>query len=219
MVRVIIICEGETEREFCNKILSPYFIKRDIYLQAPLIKKSRGGIINWESLKKDISNYLKGENVYVTTLIDYYGIQSKHHFPQWDDAENEPDKNIRMQILEQRMKNDIDDSVRFHFLPYIQLHEFESLLFIDIKLFYQNFTKKDLIGIAELQSIFDKYSNPEMINDGNETSPSHRLGRIISGYEKIVYGNILAEAIGLERIRLKCPMFNNWINNIENLNF
>ena len=39
-----------------------------------------------------------------------------------------------------------------------------------------------------------------MINDGVETSPSHRLERIISGYEKVVYGCCLAEAIGLDKM-------------------
>lgn len=44
MIRVIIICEGETEKVFCNTILSPYFVKKEIYIQAPLIKKTMGGI-------------------------------------------------------------------------------------------------------------------------------------------------------------------------------
>ena len=54
-----------------------------------------------------------------------------------------------------------------------------------------------------------------MINDDKETSPSSRLGRIIRGYNKIVYGNILAEAIGLNRIREKSPRFNGWLNKID----
>jgi hypothetical protein len=54
-----------------------------------------------------------------------------------------------------------------------------------------------------------------MINDQRETSPSHRLERIILGYNKIVYGIILAEAIGLNNIRKKCPRFNTWLDNLE----
>ena len=57
--------------------------------------------------------------------------------------------------------------------------------------------------------------NPEMINDVRETSPSHRLDRIIKGYNKIIYGNIIAEAIGLDNIRSKSPRFNEWLNKIE----
>ncbi len=56
-----------------------------------------------------------------------------------------------------------------------------------------------------------------MINTGRDTSPSNRLKKIIFGYNKIVYGNILAEAIGLENIKRKCPRFKNWIKNIEEM--
>ncbi len=66
-----------------------------------------------------------------------------------------------------------------------------------------------------MKSIFNDFDNPEMINNVKETSPSHRLARIIKGYNKIVYGNILAEAIGLDYIRLKSPRFNEWLNKIE----
>lgn len=76
MKRVIIICEGETEKEFCTTILAPYFSKQNIYLQSPLIKKSMGGIVKWKDLKKQIENHLKSDiEVFVTTLIDYYGLE------------------------------------------------------------------------------------------------------------------------------------------------
>lgn len=51
-----------------------------------------------------------------------------------------------------------------------------------------------------------------MINNSVETSPSHRLERIIKGYNKIVYGVCLAEAIGLAQIREKSPRFNRWLD-------
>ncbi len=56
-----------------------------------------------------------------------------------------------------------------------------------------------------------------MINDKKDTSPSHRLERIVKGYNKVVYGNILADAIGLEKIRNKSIRFNGWLQKIENL--
>ncbi|MDA3911915.1 MAG: DUF4276 family protein [Bacteroidales bacterium] len=56
-----------------------------------------------------------------------------------------------------------------------------------------------------------------MINNNRETSPSHRLERIILGYNKIIYGNILAEAIGLDKIRAKSPRFNEWVKKLEEL--
>ena len=37
------------------------------------------------------------------------------------------------------------------------------------------------------------------------------------GYNKVVYGDILSEAIGLERIREKSPRFHQWITCLENI--
>ena len=54
-----------------------------------------------------------------------------------------------------------------------------------------------------------------MINNSKENSPGHRLERIIKGYDKIVYGNCLAEAIGISKMREKSPRFNRWIAKLE----
>jgi len=218
MKRVIIICEGETEKEFCNTILIPYFAKKEIYIQSPLIKKSMGGIVKWSELQKQITLHLKNDSsAIVTTLIDYYGLYRKYNFPMWDNAERNPNKNERMEILEQGMLESIEDSLRFRFIPYLQLHEFEGLLFNDIDVFYEQIPSRELVGIEELTQTFQQYTNPEMINNNKETSPSHRLERIILGYNKIVYGNILAEAIGLTKIKAKSPRFREWIKKIEKI--
>lgn len=218
MKRVIIICEGETEKEFCTKILSPFFISKNIFIQSPLIKKSMGGIVRWSILKREIDNYLKEKDVFVTTLIDYYGLYSKYQFPAWEESNKVLDKNKRMDVLEKTMSRDIEDSVKHRFFPYIQLHEFEGLLFNDINIFYEQIPPKELINITLLKQTFQDYpDNPEMINNNKETSPSNRLMSIISGYNKIVHGNYLADAIGLDRSRNKSPRFNKWLQDIENL--
>ncbi len=177
-----------------------------------------GGIVKWSELKKQITLHLTNDpKAFVTTLIDYYGLYSKYNFPLWHEAEQQLNKNERMEILERGMLESIDDAVSFRFIPYLQLHEFEGLLFNEINVFYEQIPEKELVGIEELTQTFKQYSNPEMINNNRETSPSHRLERIILGYNKIVYGNILAEAIGLEKIRAKSPRFNEWIHKVEEL--
>ncbi|MDR2679515.1 MAG: DUF4276 family protein [Tannerella sp.] len=71
MKRVIVICEGHTEREFCQKTLYNYFLKKNIAITAVLIKKSNGGIVKWKFLKEQIENHLKEDHeVYVTLLYD-----------------------------------------------------------------------------------------------------------------------------------------------------
>ena len=216
MNRIIIICEGQTEQEFCNTLLQPHFNNQNITLQAPLIKKTMGGIANWTVLKREIETYLRREkDVLVTTLIDYYGIKDSHGFPLWAEKQAIADKNQRLDELEAAMQADVDENLRPRFVPYLQLHEFEGLLFSDKQAFYTTFNEDELVGEDELEQTFTDFDNPEMINDGVETSPSHRLKRIIRGYDKVVYGCCLAEAIGLDKMRQKSPRFDNWLQKLE----
>ncbi|HVA97509.1 MAG TPA: DUF4276 family protein [Bacteroidia bacterium] len=216
MKRVIIVCEGETEREFCKNVLAPHLIHHNIFIQAPLIKRSMGGIVRWSILKKEIETHLQESNVIVSTLIDYYGLYQKYNFPEWVKGESIVNKNDRMDFLENSMKEDIADTIQYRFIPYLQLHEFEGLLFNDIQLFYDHVPKAELVGIAELKKTFADYDNPEMINNNRDTSPSHRLKRIIKGYNKPLYGHYFAEAIGIDQIRAKSPRFDKWVEKIIN---
>jgi len=202
---------------FVGKTLQPYFINKGFHLQAPLIKASRGGIVKWSQLKNQIETHLKTDrNASVTMMIDYYGMYVKHEYPGWDTAHAIVNKNERMEQLERSMKEDIDPKLQYRFFPYLQLHEFEGLLFNDIEVIKSEVPPGDIVGMAELEQTFSNFPNPEMINDNKETSPSNRLKRIIRGYNKVVYGNILAEAIGLDRMRAKSLRFNNWVTLLEN---
>ena len=122
-----------------------------------------------------------------------------------------------MEILENGMLDAVDKNYSYRFLPYIQLHEFEGLLFNDINVFYEQIPEEELKGIEELKAIFKEFKNPELINENKETAPSARLERIILGYNKVVYGNLIAEAIGLEKLRKKSPRFNEWLSKIEQI--
>ncbi len=212
MKRLIIICEGQTEQEFCKDILAPHLFALGIIIQAPTIKKSGGGIVSWSELRKQIENHLKQESeVFVTTLIDYYGLREKHQIPDWALAHTRADKVQRMNVLENGMRNAIDESLRHRFIPYIQLHEFEGLLFNEMSIFDSNFEPAEFTDRAELIRVINAHPNPEMLNDGTTTAPSKRLIQLISGYNKIVYGACLAHSIGLTRIMQKCPRFTEWI--------
>ena len=104
MNRIIIICEGQTEQEFCKTLLQRYFSNQNITLQVPLIKKTMGGIANWNVLKREIETYLRREkDVLVTTLIDYYGIKDSHGFPLWAEKQAIADKSQRLDELEAAM--------------------------------------------------------------------------------------------------------------------
>jgi hypothetical protein len=215
MKRLIIIGEGQTEQSFCHDVLQPYFINKGISIQNPTIKKSRGGIIEWKDLKKEILNHLQSDpTATVTLLIDYYGIHKKHGFPKWDESITIVDKNERMDFLEQAMLGEIEDRFGYRFIPYIQLHEFEGLLFSNKDVFDDNFEEGEFSDYNYLKDTIAQFDNPEMINDGKTTAPSKRLSKIINGYQKTVHGSLLADEIGLHKIREKCPRFNRWIEQL-----
>lgn len=214
MKRLIVICEGPTEQEFCHTLLAPHLRKQGIEVVAPVIKKSNGGIVPWASLRIQIMNHLREPEAIVTMFVDYYGIKDHFNFPGWGDAQGIVNKQSRIHFLLDRMKEDIPDEVRYRFIPYIQLHEFEGLLFSDIQTFLDSFTT-DEADFTAIEKTISQFDNPEDINNSPMTAPSKRLIAAIPGYSKVVYGGILAENIGIDKIRSKCPLFNEWVTTLE----
>jgi hypothetical protein len=218
MKRLIIICEGQTEQEFCNDILQPHFNQFGIFLQNPTIKKTAGGIVSWASLKHQIEMHLKQDNTaFVTTLIDFYGIHAFHNYPNWLQANQHTDKNIGMDLMEQGMLIDISTQYQQKFIPYIQLHEFEGLLFCDIDVYNNGFEENEFLDYNYLVQTMTDNQNPELINDSSITAPSKRLQKIIKNYSKITHGCLIAQDIGINKIRKKCPRFNEWISKLEKI--
>ena len=78
MKRMIVICEGPTEQEFCKDVLTNYFITKNISIECPTIKHSNGGIVSWNTLKKQIIMHLNEGDCFVTLLIDYYRIKDSY---------------------------------------------------------------------------------------------------------------------------------------------
>uniref|UniRef100_UPI004026BECB DUF4276 family protein n=1 Tax=Prevotella sp. TaxID=59823 RepID=UPI004026BECB len=66
MKRLIIVCEGPTEQEFCLEVLGVELAKRDVYVEAPLIKHSHGGIVAWEIIKRQILKHLQEGDAFVS---------------------------------------------------------------------------------------------------------------------------------------------------------
>jgi hypothetical protein len=219
MKRILNICEGETEQRFCDNILTPYFWERQIFIQSLLIEKSRGGIVAWGALKRQIENQLKGDpSAYITTMIDYYGIHASHQFPFWSESLKMMNRSVRLSYLEDQMRQDIEARLRNRFIPYIQLHEFEGLLFSDETVFAEQFSVEEIRDTNLLRETFAEHAdNPELINDSVESAPSERLERIIANYNKMDHNMQLAESLGIDCIMSKCPRFRDWISTLENL--
>jgi hypothetical protein len=195
--------------------LSFHFQDKGVSLHAPLIKKTAGGIVNWRDLKKQIENHLKHEpSAIVSTLIDFYGIHAKHKFPAFGDIAK--DNATKLDNMQKGMLRDIQNNLQYRFIPYIQLHEFEALVFCSLDVLKANFAPAEADFVA-LETIMNTFSNPEDINNSRETAPSKRLEKHIKGYHKITYGVGLTQSIGLVTLRQKCPRFNAWIQSLESI--
>jgi hypothetical protein len=102
------------------------------------------------------------------------------------------------------------------FLPHLQPHEFEALLFADPDRLIE--IEPDWKRYAEVlrAARVDAFS-PEHIDDGVDTHPSARLKLLKPRFEKVLHGPAAAARIGLERMRNECGHFDAWLERIEAL--
>lgn len=225
MARLYLFAEGQTEQTFADAVLKPHLANFGVYLHSPVLiaharkkgKVHRGGGRRYLPMKNDILRFLsqeKGGDVFFTTLIDLYAIHTE--FPGLQEAEklrHLPQQ--RVESLENAFGEDVGDP---RFVPHIQLHEYEAYLFSDpqwFAYFYDAHTRQ----IAALQAIAATHPTPEMINDGQHTAPSKRIIAELPDYEdaKAAVGPQIAELIGLDTIRTKCPHFAAWLGRLEQL--
>lgn len=224
MVEVVAVVEGQTEQTFVRDVLAGHLILHGVTIWGVLSGRARkrGGVPPWSSARDDIIRTLK-EDRYVTTMFDFYGMPLD--WPGRRDASSLPPAR-RGEAVEALMAADIAEAMggkrqAHNFLPYVQLHEFEAILFSDTKRLVES-----LIPIAradssrlerEVEEIVAECGAPEAIDDGYETCPSRRITRMVSAYRKPVLGPIIATRIGLDAIRASCPHFADWITKLERL--
>ncbi len=77
MIRIHIICEGQTEETLVKELLTPHFVSMGIYPDAVLIGKPghKGGRVKFERLFTDTRNLLLNDpTAYCTTFFDFYAL-------------------------------------------------------------------------------------------------------------------------------------------------
>ncbi len=219
-VRVLAFVEGPTEEKFIREIVAPELHSRKIFITAttPGRKRYQGGVQRWSPVQRELLRYLKEDTGrFVTTMFDYYGMPTD--WPGRDAARRQvycqkaaTVEKAMLKYISKAMGNAFNLQ---RFIPYVQMHEFEALLF----------SAPDILGgvIAEqgitndLKSIADMFQTPEEIDDDPNTAPSKRILRLSPRYQKVLHGNIAAQRIGLALMRQKCPLFNDWQTRLESL--
>lgn len=214
---IYIIVEGQTEQTFIRDLLGPTLSCKGIYLFPALIGNPghKGGNIRFERAKRDIGNFLKQRpDIYVSTMFDYYGIETT-----WPGREGIQSSDTAMKKAEKMEDETLlvikdlfpDQNAEKRFIPYIEMHEFEALLFSDAP----TLAEKLDVNVAEINNILSECGEPEEINDNHKTAPSKRLQNLSYNYRKVAMGKTIADAIGIQTIREKCPHFNKWLNKLE----
>jgi hypothetical protein len=72
-------------------------------------------------------------------------------------------------------------------------------------------------GLAQLRKDVEGTA-PEDVNDGAATTaPSKRLKAAIPSYQKTTHGPLVAEQVGLTKLRARCTRFSTWVEHLEAL--
>lgn len=197
MVRVGMSVEGETEERFVRQVLTPYLGCRGVFVSS----RNMNGAVNLDRVRSELKRIAYGFDC-VTTFYDFYGFQGKG-------------PNDTKDSLEEEIRKCAHPSIRRKLIPYIQMHEFEGLLFSCPESVEREFS---VDGVASwVGDVLKEFNgDPEKINDSRATAPSKRLADRVR-YRKTINGPNIAKAIGVEGIRAKCAGFNEWIDRLEAL--
>jgi len=213
MKKLFIMVEGQTEERFVKDILSDYFFQNNIFAQPILVTTKvvndgtnfRGGWVSYSNTRRDLLKLLADTSVYkVTTMLDYYGLPDD--FPAWV---SHADCYKSVLAAESAFANDINHS---KFLPYLQLHEFEGIIFSSPKAIVDTLGGGKSAKLAEVKKHLEHYHSPEEIDQGPETHPSKRLIKMFKDYNKPLHGSLIAQRTGLDEILKLCPHFKRWVD-------
>lgn len=217
-IRLNFLVEGQTEEAFVKMQLKPHLDNRGISTKVQLVKTSRdgrGGLGSYKKqVRKDITVWMgeeAGDDIYFTTMFDLFRLPKD--FPGYSGARAVHNPQERAAALEAAMGEDIGDH---RLLPYIQVYEFEALVLADPMELWLEYPE-DEAGVRRLDDMVNRFPSPEMINDGPETAPSKRIEKEIRTYSKKFSGPTITKAIGLPKLRNKCPHFGAWIHRLESL--
>jgi hypothetical protein len=217
-----IIVEGQTEETFVRDMLAPHWGAMGIFAVARCVETGRkskrifrGGVTNYEKIRRDIENWLnQRKDTYCTTMFDLYRLPMD--FPGRNSINSNQQAYEKVKHLENAFGENIATT---RFIPYIQLHEFETLLFAGIDKLSVFYLKDKHREIERLITMSNSYDSPELINESEENAPSKRIIKEIPNYKdnKVLIGPAVAQATGLQLLRQRCTHFNDWMDRIESL--
>lgn len=217
-LRLYLTVEGQAEKAFADQLLKPHLADHRIDVLPRVVVTNRklgkrGGVFDFDKIRGDLTRLMRQDRhpeARFTTMIDLYALPQE--FPGWSEARKKKLPIDRVTVLEEALRAEFGDP---RFVPFIQLHEFEALLYCDLGELQRRIAGSD-DGIAALRREVE-HLEPEAIDEGPTTAPSKRIIRHVPLYErsKVRVGAPAAAAIGLSVLRGKCPHFGDWISRLE----
>ena len=210
MKRLAVTVEGGTEDEFVKRVLAAHLRTTGIEPTPILLGRARrqfgGGNVSVERLASEMVELFRSFDA-VTSFVDFYGFRRKGR-QSAEDLEDALARRLRRALRRRWNPSRV--------IPYVQRHEFESLLFSNVDAFGHTLGARPS-AVRELRAIRAQFSTPEDINDSTETCPSRRIERCLPLFGKRRDGPLVAENIGLEAIRRECPRFRAWLGRLETM--
>jgi hypothetical protein len=228
-VTLYIVVEGDTEERFANQFLVPHLLDFAVcaYVSKVITRgrrgspQAQGGGSIYAKWKNDLTIWIKQHghrgDVWFTTMLDLYGLAGfSDSFPGYERSKDCADPYKKVDDLERAWGEDI---ACHRFIPYLQLHEFEALVLVDVAVLKSRFIEQASQVDILAEEIRATGKSPEQIDDGHETAPSKRISRHLPQYErqKADAGSAAAGSIGLARLRVSCPHFGKWLEALEKL--
>jgi hypothetical protein len=228
MIDLTLLAEGKCELLFAKSPIAEHLGARQVFVHPVKVltskdnrasKQYRGGVVSYKQVKADLLRFVKRDAhkpaAWLTTMIDLYALPSD--FPGYAHSKTIVNPHQRVAYLEQEFAKDIAFP---RFIPYIELHEFEALLFARPQALgeYYSDPRHDA-AVQSLVQVAAGFANAELINDGDQTAPSKRIIAAVPEYEreKATVGPQVSLKIGLPRLREQCPHFDTWLGRLEKL--
>lgn len=219
MPNVLAVVEGKSEQRFLQQIVAPYLGARGTYLHPCVVGKlgRKGGAKPWDVVLNDLRrHHAEHPSWLITTVFDYYGLPKS--WPGLAEAKKRTGE-AAIDFLEAAIHAAVVEAIPTlggRFIPYIQRHEFEALLFADGASVVSAVGADPKAGAA-IDQTREQCGGCEAIDDGPETAPSKRLKVVLPKYDKAAHGVLIVQAAGLPCVRAACPRFDAWLTKLEAL--
>ena len=214
------LVEGQSEEAFVKQTLAPWLAAHRVFVEGPVVLWTkrlpagsgyRGGVANWDQIRKSLRPLLADGDAWVTTLLDFYGLPDD--VPGFAAHKGQGTGPAQVASVQAELAMAFGHQPRF--LPFLALHELEAWMFAEPTVVSTHFGSPAVA--AKLAAEIPDPGGPEAINHGPASHPKARLRKHCPSYKETSDGPTLLAKIGIPAIRARCPHFDGWLTRLEAL--